>query len=58
MEEQIAKLGGSIGSGVSSKTSGLVMKETGSGSSKEKKAEQLGVKLYSVNQFSEFLNQL
>ncbi len=44
-ELEIIKRGGSIGSGVTKKTSYLVMAEKGSGTSKETKALELGVKV-------------
>jgi len=43
LEQSIISLGGKMGSSVSSKTYALVMKKTGSGSSKEKKALANGV---------------
>lgn len=48
LEEIIISKGGIIGSGVSKNTSVLVMKEKGSGSSKEQKAEQLGIRILNV----------
>lgn len=48
LELIIQEKGGTIGSGVSKNTSVLVIKEKGSGSSKEQKAEQLGVRIINV----------
>jgi len=48
LEAIIQSKGGSIGSGVSKNTSVLVMKEKGSGSSKEMKAISLGVRILDV----------
>ncbi|MDD7984387.1 hypothetical protein PQO01_05430 [Lentisphaera marina] len=47
LEEQVKSEGGKIGSSVSKKTSILVVKAKGSGSSKEKKALDLGVEVWS-----------
>lgn len=55
LEAIITEKGGSIGSGVSKKTSYLVMKEVGSGSTKETKALQLGVKVITVEQLENLL---
>ncbi|MCM8536910.1 MAG: hypothetical protein NE334_13315 [Lentisphaeraceae bacterium] len=56
LQEAVLKLGGKIGSGVSSKTYALVMKKKGSGSSKEKKALDLGVIVYEREEFAELIN--
>lgn len=44
-----------IGSGVSKTTTHLIMKVVGSGSSKEKKAMELGVKIMTVEQLESML---
>ena len=50
LESVIESRGGKIGSGVSKTTTHLVMKAVGSGSSKEKKALELGVRIMTVEQ--------
>lgn len=55
LEKIIESRGGKIGSSVSKNTSHLIMKEMGSGSSKEKKATELGVKIMTVDQLEEML---
>lgn len=55
LESVIESRGGKIGSGVSKNTTHLVMKSIGSGSSKEKKAIELGVKVITVDQLETFL---
>lgn len=55
LEEIIESRGGKIGSGVSKNTTHLVMKSIGSGSSKEKKAVELGVKIITVDQLEKIL---
>jgi len=56
LESVIESRGGKIGSGVSRTTTHLIMKAVGSGSSKEKKALELGVKILTVEQLETFLN--
>jgi DNA ligase (NAD+) len=56
LEQIIESRGGKIGSGVSKNTTHLVMKSVGSGSSKEKKAQELGVKIITVEQLEEILS--
>jgi NAD-dependent DNA ligase len=56
LEEKIISKGGTIASGVSQSLSYLVMKEKGSGSSKETKALALGVKLLTVDELEAMLN--
>ena len=56
LESVIESRGGKIGSGVSKNTSYLVMKAVGSGSSKEKKAIELGVEVITVEQLETLLN--
>lgn len=51
IEKIIQEGNGEIGSGINKKTTHLVMKEKGSGSSKEKKAEELGVLIYDIEEF-------
>lgn len=56
LESVIESRGGKIGSGVSKNTTYLVMKAVGSGSSKEKKAIELGVEVITVEQLEKLLN--
>ena len=56
LESVIESRGGKIGSGVSKNTTYLVMKAIGSGSSKEKKAIELGVEVITVEQLENMLN--
>jgi len=53
--EVIESRGGKEGSSVSKNTTYLVMKSVGSGSSKEKKAQELGVKVITVQELEEIL---
>lgn len=55
LEQVIEERGGTIGSGVSKNTSVLVMKEKGSGSSKEQKAINLGIKILTVTELEKEL---
>lgn len=55
LEEVIQSKGGTIGGSVSKNTTYLVMKVKGSGSSKEVKAESLGVKIITVDELEEIL---
>jgi DNA ligase (NAD+) len=55
LNEIIESRGGKVGSSVSGKTTHLVMKQKGSGSSKEKKAIDLGVTIMEVEELEEFL---
>lgn len=55
LESVIESRGGKIGSGVSKTTTHLVMKAVGSGSSKEKKALELGVKIMTIEQLETLL---
>lgn len=55
LESVIESRGGKIGSSVSKNTTYLVMREVGSGSSKEKKAIDLGVKIITVEQLENLL---
>jgi DNA ligase (NAD+) len=55
LESVIESRGGKIGSGVSKNTTHLVMKSVGSGSSKEKKAMDLGVKIMTVTDLENLL---
>lgn len=54
IEAKLIAGGGEIGSGVSKKTTHLVMKEKGSGSGKEKKAIELGIKILDKNEIERF----
>lgn len=56
LNEIIESRGGSVASGVSGKTTHLIMKATGTGSSKERKAEKLDVKIMTVEQLEKELN--
>jgi len=56
LESDIESRGGKIGSGVSKTTTHLVMKTIGSGSSKEKKAIELGVEVITIEQLEKLLN--
>ena len=56
LEEVIESRGGKIGGSVSKTTTHLVMKVVGSGSSKEKKAIELGVEVITVEQLEKLLN--
>jgi DNA ligase (NAD+) len=55
LEQIIESRGGKIGSGVSKNTTHLVMKMVGSGSSKERKAIELGVEVITVEQLENLL---
>ena len=55
LEDVIESRGGKIGGSVSKTTTHLIMKVVGSGSSKEKKAIELGVKIMTVEQLEELL---
>ena len=55
LEEVIESRGGKIGSGVSKNTTHLIMKSVGSGSSKEKKAMEFGVKIMTVTDLENIL---
>lgn len=56
LEEIIVSRGGKIGSSVSKNTTYLVMKEKGSGSSKETKALSMGVTILNVTELEKLLN--
>ena len=56
LNEVIESRGGKIGSSVSKNTTHLIMKAVGSGSSKEKKAIELGVEIMTVEQLENMLN--
>jgi DNA ligase (NAD+) len=55
LEEVIVSRGGVIGGSVSKNTTHLVMKEKGSGSSKETKAVSLGVTILTVEELEDLL---
>ncbi len=55
LEDVIESRGGKIGGSVSKNTTHLIMKVTGSGSSKEKKALELGVEIMTVEQLEDLL---
>lgn len=57
LEDVIMSRGGTIGSSVSKNTTHLIMKSLGSGSSKEKKAQDLGVSIWTVQDLENFLFQ-
>jgi NAD-dependent DNA ligase len=54
-EITIESKGGKIGSGVSSKTTDLIMKTKGSGSSKENKAIELGINILTLDELLDLL---
>ena len=55
LEDIITSRGGKIGGSVSKTTTHLVMKSVGSGSSKEKKAIELGIKILTVEELENLL---
>lgn len=55
LEAVIESKGGKIGSGVTKNTTHLVVREVGSGSSKEKKAIELGIEILTVEQLENLL---
>jgi len=57
LEEVIQSRGGRIGGSVSKNTTHLIMKAVGSGSSKEKKAVELGITIMTVEQLETMLNK-
>jgi len=57
-EKIIIQNGGKISSGVSKNTTHLVMKSKGSGSSKEKKAIELGIEILDVSELEEQLKSI
>jgi DNA ligase (NAD+) len=56
LEEEVQKRGGVIGSSISKKTTYLCVKESGSGSSKETKALELGITILDVEELKTLLN--
>lgn len=56
LEKEIESRGGKIAGSVSKNTTHLVMKVVGSGSSKEKKAIELGVEVITVEQLEKMIN--
>tara|TARA_R110000772_G_scaffold2410_2_gene8454 strand:- start:68996 stop:70822 length:1827 start_codon:yes stop_codon:yes gene_type:complete len=56
LNETIEEMGGRIASGISKNTTHLVMKVTGTGSAKEKKALSLGQTILTVEELEELLN--
>jgi DNA ligase (NAD+) len=58
LEDVIKLNGGEVGSGVTKKTTCLVMKLLGSGSSKEKKAQEMGIEILTVEQLEEKFEKL
>lgn len=54
-EQQLEEKGAKIGSSVSKTTTHLIMKEKGSGSSKEKKALELGITIWNQQELEKFL---
>lgn len=54
LEKKIEALGGEVSNSLSKKTAILIMKEKGSGSSKEKKAQDYGVEVMTVAEFEEW----
>jgi DNA ligase (NAD+) len=55
LEDTITQMGGKVGSSVSGKTTHLIMKSKGSGSSKEKTALKLGVEIMTVEELESML---
>lgn len=55
LETKIKEAGGEIGSGVSKKTTHLIMKKKGSGSGKEQKAIDLGIIIWTKEELINFL---
>lgn len=55
LNEIIESRGGKVSTSVSGKTTHLIVKEHGSGSSKEKKAIELGIEILNVNELEEML---
>lgn len=58
LQKIIEDNGGKIASGVSKKTSHLVMKEIGSGSSKEQKAEKLEIPIFTLEDFEKHVSEV
>lgn len=58
LEKIIESKGGKIGSSVSKNTTHLVMKEVGTGSSKEKKALELGITIITVDDLENILREI
>lgn len=56
LEDAIISKGGKIGSGVSKSTTNLVVKNVGSGSSKEKKAIELGIEINTLDDIRKKIN--
>lgn len=56
MEKFIVENGGKIGSGVNKKTTHLVMKVKGSGSSKEQKAQELNIPIFDADEFKNLIS--
>jgi len=56
LNEVIISKGGRVASGISTKTTHLVVKEKGSGTSKEVKAEKLGQTILTVEELEQMLN--
>lgn len=53
LEKQLIELGHKIGSSVSKKTSCVIVKEKGIASTKEKKAQSLGIPIFTIQEFKE-----
>jgi len=53
LEKSIVDRGGKCGTSVSKKTSGIIVSSKNSGSSKEQKAEELGIPIYTKDEFIE-----
>lgn len=53
LENRLIQLGHKIGSSVSKKTSCVVVKEKGIASTKEKKAQSLGISIFTIQEFKE-----
>lgn len=57
LEQIISEKGGRVASSVSKKTTHLIVKQVGSGSSKEKKAIDLGIEILNIEDLRELLNK-
>jgi DNA ligase (NAD+) len=58
LESLLENNGGTVSSSVTKNTSHLVIKKRGSGSSKEKKAKHLGIKIFELDEFEKYLDEL
>lgn len=56
--QRIIELGGIVQDSINSQTTHLIMKEKGSGSSKEQKALKMGIVIWDINELNNKLNEL